>query len=322
MNRMDRKNNSRSSKGNKKVKIKGLFIILPLVSILIGFLGVRFLLIPRFESVYEERAKKIEEFNIEKEKKQQYEENNDTELPEDPEVNQIEDSGNQVEDTQGIKTDSPSESDNKKTDESTSESKRNITLDTITIQFIQTASFSEMENAIRMKEEMNKKGYPVLIFDGQKKKTYGGGFESREKALIYLETVKKDYSDAYINSHSISPDLSTTSLSDDQISKVKENIEAIQKEIASIDSNIDDSGDYKSSSKSIRNGMIEKATEIENKFNNIEKICNGIEVDKKFTAYQNECMEILRDVQKLDENSWLKIWECYMDLKFVYNKLT
>jgi cell division protein FtsN len=331
MNRMDRKNNSRSSKEKKKSKINMLFIILPLLSIIIGFVAVRFVMIPRFQSVYQERAKKIEEFNKEKEKKNieiQESGDNDENVIVRPES--VEDDNNTVEKPEtenqietGKETGSSSEEIDLENLTINKESSRIVLADN-TYYALQVASFKEMANANKMKEEMNKKGIPALIQDdGAMKRVFAGVFNDSESGKAILETVKKEYPDAYLSKRTIVPMLSsTTIIGNTDIDKVKDGVNNIQKEIYKISSILEGKSSFEVSGKLLSEAMETSDSVIVENFQNIEILGDGQEVDKKFTDYQNECMKILQKVKKLDENQWIEAWEYYMNLRIVYNKLT
>lgn len=329
MNRMDRKNNSRSSKEKKKSKLNMLFIILPLLSIIIGFVVVRFIMIPRFQSVYQEREKKIEEFNKEKEElNKELEEVAETEKneivrPDPVDTEEVNQPSTDLELPVTEKNESSEEEFNLE-DITINKGSSRIVLADDTYYALQVASFKEMANAEKMKVEMNKKGIPALIQDdGSMKRVFAGVFNDSESGKGILEEVRKEYPDAYLSKRTIVPLLSSYTIhGKEDIDKVKDGVNNIQKEIYAISSLLQGQSSFEVSGKLLSEAMETSNNAIGENFQKIEMIGDGEEVDKKFTDYRNGCMKILQNVRNLDENQWIEAWEYYMNLRIVYNKLT
>lgn len=179
--RRNRTKARKNSNTNKTLTTIVFIILLPIISVSIGYFGTKYIIIPKFfsQDSYSENQEVNQETEKLAAKEEGLEETNNEEAREEKQESSEENNTG----------------DNSKT--------YVVEAPPLNIFSVQVGSFNDLNHAQALVEELKTKGLDGYIIKSGNYKTIARSFLDREKAEKYKEVVRQEYSDAFILSISI-----------------------------------------------------------------------------------------------------------------------
>ncbi|MGF7056518.1 SPOR domain-containing protein [Brassicibacter mesophilus] len=160
-------------KKDRLFTILAFFVVAPIISVLLGFVLVKYMILPRFLPVQKEPTSQIIQDDISNSDDTNFQQNM-----------QDEDNSEQSTQNQNIQL-------------------KQSKLEGITLYNIQAGNFSSVENAESLVKELATNGITGYIVKLDSYKVFTGTYFNREEADKYLSKVKNTYSDSFVNTFSI-----------------------------------------------------------------------------------------------------------------------